>query len=86
MLEWLNKLLGAILGIVKWSILMSVCIFILNGMNGNKDLLSEESRQKSLLYEPIKKIFPLILPEIQQSKIKESIEKAATNAKEESKK
>ena len=74
MLGWLNKLLGGLLGILKWAILMSISLFVLNSMGGKSDLLKPETTEKSLLYEPIKKIFPLILPEIKQSKLQKKIQ------------
>jgi membrane protein required for colicin V production len=79
MLEWLNKLLGAIIGIFKWAILMSITLFIFNTMKGDEGIISKETREKSYLYGPIQKLFPLLLPEIKQSSIKERIQNAGAS-------
>ncbi|HET8753498.1 MAG TPA: CvpA family protein, partial [Salinimicrobium sp.] len=66
-----NKLLGAVFGLIKMAFLASVFFMFLNQMDAFS--LTEETRENSVLYGPVAKIAPILLPtiltEIQESKI-----------------
>lgn len=60
----LNRLLGAVFGVLKVGLILSVLLIIFNTMNSTLPFLSEEELEDSLLYEPVKSLAPLVLPSI----------------------
>ena len=48
----LNKLLGTLLGIAKYFVIVCVLLMIVDALNDKFQFLSEETRQKSLLFYP----------------------------------
>ncbi|MBI4947508.1 MAG: CvpA family protein [Bacteroidetes bacterium] len=71
-LGFLNKLAGGIFGMLKFGLILSIVIFILNAIEKNIQLIPAEAKQKSLLYEPVGKIAPLIIPGLKESKLGKS--------------
>lgn len=64
-LGWLNRLLGAIFGTLKWALIISV---VLNGVAMLNDVLhfiSPELQEHSLTYNPIKSIASVAWDEVQ---------------------
>ena len=51
-----NKFLGAIFGVLKWAVLISVVLFFIGKVNEWITLVDEEMIDSSLLYEPITKL------------------------------
>lgn len=62
MLSWLNKLLGAIFGVFKYALVLSVCINLLEVANNYVSFIPEQKKSESILYTPIEKLVPTILP------------------------
>ena len=62
LLGWLNKLLGALFGFFKWAIILSFFIMVVEYANSKFEFLSPEKKSESILYEPIKKVIPTIMP------------------------
>ena len=62
LLGWLNKLLGAIFGFLKWAIILSFFIMIVEYANKKFEFLSPDQKSESILYEPIKQVIPTIMP------------------------
>lgn len=58
----LNKLLGGIFEVVAMAFVLSVIFMLINAWDPTQDLISEESKSQSKLYEPIESIAPKILP------------------------
>lgn len=76
-LGFINKFLGAVFGLAKAVILLSVIIFIINMFDKNQKIFSEERREGSFLYKPIALVVPAILPMIdleQLDKYKERLQ------------
>lgn len=69
----INKIGGAIFGSLKFALVMSVVIFVLNAIEKSYPVISFEAKKESLLYEPIGKIAPLLIPTLKDSKIGELI-------------
>lgn len=65
----INKIGGAIFGSLKFALVMSVVIFVLNAIEKSYPVISFEAQKGSLLYEPIGKIAPLLIPTLKDSKI-----------------
>ncbi len=58
----INKLAGAAFGAIKFAIILSVSILIINKFDTNKSL--EKKANGSLLYNPIANIVPMIIPKL----------------------
>ncbi|MDR9455876.1 MAG: CvpA family protein [Salegentibacter sp.] len=59
-----NKFLGGAFGLIKVAFLASVVIMFFKATNEEIDIISEESLERSVLYEPIESIAPMLLPSI----------------------
>lgn len=60
LLGFLNKLAGAVFGILKGALLLSILIFVINYFNFGEYLFKEEARKKSIFYEPVESIAPAL--------------------------
>lgn len=60
----LNKLLGAAFGVLKFAFISSVVIIFVDAANRSLHLIKRETLESSILYTPVKKIAPMILPTI----------------------
>lgn len=74
-MEILNKVVGVIFGVAKVTLIVSVILIIFNTFNEKADLLSEEEKEKSLLYMPLHNAALAVLPAIEESGIREKYEK-----------
>ncbi|MCF8460061.1 MAG: CvpA family protein [Flavobacteriales bacterium] len=61
-LSWLNKIAGALFGILRMAFLMSTVILLFNRAELLERFNKGESATGSFLYEPVGKVAPLILP------------------------
>lgn len=57
-----NKVGGSLLGLFKYSLAISIVIFLLNCAGKDGKFFSEETRTKSVLYRPLEVISTTILP------------------------
>ena len=62
MLGWLNRLLGVVFALAKTILILSVLIFYFNKIDSDETILSEEKRNESLLFRPIEKAAPMVMP------------------------
>ena len=67
----INKIGGAFFGTLKFALIMSVVIFMINAIEKSYPMISFEAKKESLLYTPVGKIAPLIIPALNDSKIGE---------------
>lgn len=61
-LGMINRIAGSLFSVLKTALIMSFLLFFLNQFDSVFDILSEETKEKSLFYEPIQKVAPNILP------------------------
>lgn len=69
-LGFVNKLTGAIFGMLKFGLILSILIFVINAIEKSVRVIPAEVRQGSLLYEPVGKIAPLVIPGLNESKLR----------------
>ena len=76
-LGFVNKLAGGIFGMLKFGLILSMLIFVLTAIESSfgGQLVRGETKQKSLLYEPVGKIAPLIIPGLRESTLGEMMPK-----------
>ena len=61
-LGFLNKLLGALFGVLKTGLILSIVLLVFSKMNNTVPFLEEEDLEDSVLYEPVKSLAPMIFP------------------------
>ncbi len=61
-LGFINKSLGTVFGILKAAVLLSLILLVINSFDTNQKLISEKTKEGSLLYRPVASIVPLIMP------------------------
>lgn len=71
----INKILGAVFGALKFAMVMSVIIFVMDAVEKSYPLITSKTKEQSLLYKPIGKIAPTLIPALNNSKIGEMIPK-----------
>jgi len=59
-----NKLLGSLMGAAKYGLIISVLLVIINSIDSRFDIISEAEKRKSILYDPMMRIVPAIIPGI----------------------
>lgn len=59
-LGFVNKLFGAVFGVLKIAFIVSVVLFFANAINNKTGFLSHHFKEDSIFYEPIEKFAPLI--------------------------
>jgi len=62
MLGWVNRLLGAVFEVLKYALIVSVCLNLLTFADNYLSFIPEERKQESVLYEPLLKMVPTVLP------------------------
>jgi len=67
-----NKLLGSLMGAAKYGLIISVLLVIVNSIDASFNIVSESEKRKSVLYGPMLKIVPAIIPGIKSLAKKES--------------
>ncbi len=72
----LNKILGGAFGILKMAFIASVIIIFIDAINRNITIITKETMNSSLLYNPVRKLAPMVLPTI----LKETPKDADGNA------
>ncbi len=60
-LGFLDKLGGAVFGLAKGALVVGVLIFVLQQVNLEEKLISKESKEKSVLYQPLSTVVPWLL-------------------------
>lgn len=63
----INKIGGALFGSLKYALVMSVVIFVMNAVEKSYPLISFQVKNESLLYEPIGTIAPMVIPGLNKS-------------------
>lgn len=58
----LNKLLGALFGVVKMVLILSILLNIFDAMNSTITFVDDEHTKDAVFYEPIKSVAPLLFP------------------------
>lgn len=61
-LGWLNSLLGALISIVKYTLVISVVFNVLGPINEKLHIMDAKHSEGSMLCEPVTKVAPTILP------------------------
>jgi len=60
----LNRLLGALFGLLKFGLILSVLLIVFDTMNASAPFATEEDKEDSVLYERVKGIAPMLFPDL----------------------
>lgn len=63
-LGFFNKLLGAVFGVLKYALILSIVFLIYDQINASLKFISKEKSKESILYEPVKNLAPTIFPNL----------------------
>lgn len=80
-LGFLNKLLGAVFGVLKIGLILSVVLLIFSKMNRDIPFLEDEELKDSVLYEPVKSLAPMLFPNMINIEESEETAKSTSQAK-----
>jgi membrane protein required for colicin V production len=69
----LNKMGGALFGILKMAFIASILLFLIQKFDTGKKLISDDAMQRSYLYKPVAKLAPSVFPHLHFDKIKKGI-------------
>lgn len=75
-LSAVNKIGGAIFGALKFALIMSVLIFMIDAVEQSYPMISFKTKEGSLLYRPVGKIAPTLIPALNKSKVAAMLPKA----------
>jgi membrane protein required for colicin V production len=75
-LSAVNKVGGAIFGALKFALMMSVVIFMIDAIEESYPMVSFKTKEESLLYRPVGKIAPTLIPALNKSKVAAMLPKA----------
>lgn len=64
-----NKFLGGVFGAIKIGVILSVLLLFFDRINTTLPFADEEELSKSVLYEPVKSIVPMIFPDLLETTI-----------------
>lgn len=68
-----NKLAGAAFGMLKFALVMSLIIFVIEAVEKNISVIPAEKKEGSLLYRPIAAVAPTVIPGLKESRLGEMI-------------
>ena len=75
-LGMLNKIAGALFGALKFGLIISIALNLVNNINADFTFIEPEMENSSLLYRPIIKVGSTIIPGLKNISIKGAIEDA----------
>ncbi len=65
-----NRISGAIFGILKTAFIISIIIFLLNSINEKAQFLPRDKIENSMFYQPVAELFPFLFQRIDLKTIK----------------
>lgn len=72
----INKIAGAAFGVLKFGLIISVILSLVNNINAELKFIEPEMENSSLLYKPLSKIAPKIIPGLEDISLKKAVENA----------
>ena len=65
-LSGINKIGGALFGTLKFAMIISVIIFVMNAIEKSYPIISFKTKESSLLYKPMGMIAPTLIPALKE--------------------
>jgi membrane protein required for colicin V production len=73
MLGFLNKLGGAVFGMLKGALFLSIIIFVINYFDSGHSVIKPQAARQSIFYEPVESLAPMIYSKLHLNHFKEKI-------------
>ena len=67
---FVNRIFGAVFGMLKTAFILSIMIFLLNSLNKKAHFLPKEKMEGSILYKPVEGFFPFLFHKVDLKTIK----------------
>ncbi len=61
-LGWVNRMCGGLFGMLKWAMLLSVIINLVDAVDERFQVIPSDTKNESFLYEPVKAVVPTLMP------------------------
>jgi len=61
-LGWLNRIAGLIFGVLKFALIISIVLVLINRVEKRKQIIPTEDKEKSTLYYPLSRLYTCIFP------------------------
>lgn len=61
-LNWINRIAGMVAGLTKAAIFASVILLVIDALDERQRIIREDTKETSLLFEPVSEIVPTLLP------------------------
>jgi membrane protein required for colicin V production len=74
-----NRLLGVLFSVLKVAFIVSIILVLVNKADSKYKFIPDETKENSLLYNPLSNFAPMIFPYLNFEKIKEKIEEDPLN-------
>lgn len=65
-----NRIAGAVFSLAKYVLILSALIFLFEALNAKFDWISNQQKKDSVLYPPLEKVLPAVLPIIEEIEYK----------------
>lgn len=62
----INRVLGVVFGVVKYLVIVAVLVYLTNSVNNRYRFISQETMEKSILFEPLVSFVPGIYPNVEK--------------------
>ena len=69
-----NKLAGAFFSLLKFAFIISVLLIFINKINSKTNIISDKTKDVSLLYQPVSGLAPAIIPKLKFDEMKKKFE------------
>ncbi|WP_462280510.1 CvpA family protein [Salinivirga cyanobacteriivorans] len=69
-----NRIAGALFGLAKYGFIVSIVLIILNYIDRQVQFMPNDKKEASLLYEPVSKFAPTIIPYIDLERLKSEVQ------------
>lgn len=60
-LGWLNKILGALVGLIKGAVIAGFLLFIIVSADKNEKIISRQTKERSMFYQAVSKVVPFFV-------------------------
>jgi membrane protein required for colicin V production len=63
-LGWLNKLLGAVVGIVKGAVVAALLLYVVVYFDKNQKIITPREKEKSMFYQAVSRVIPSLVSNV----------------------
>ena len=72
-----NRIFGSAFAFIKYAFILSILLAVFSSFDKSFNLLSEETKESSIIYDPLSEFAPRVFPYLNFDKVKDQVESAA---------